>query len=490
MNTALVWFRRDLRLADNPALHAALEAGCIPVPVYVHDSAASMQGAASDWWLHHSLAAHDAQLQSAGSRLFLASGETASVLLRLAAACGATQVFFNRRHEPHAQQHEEAVTARLQQQGLSVDSYNSQLLFDPAELLKADATPYRVFTPFWKALQKHGPVAAPLTTPATLPSPPDSGLEPVPLTRLGLLPDSGWHRKFHAYWQPGEAAALHALQRHLDDSLQDYPEDRDRPDLPGTSRLSPHLHFGELSPRQVWHEVQQWALLHTEAAVTRAAESYLRQLGWREFAANLLHHFPETVSAPMNPRFASFPWARDYGDLLQRWQCGTTGIPIVDAGMRELWETGWMHNRVRMIVASLLTKNLLIPWQEGTEWFRHTLLDADLANNTLGWQWVAGCGADAAPYFRVFNPVRQGERFDPDGSYVRRWVPELASLPSRYIHRPWDAPAGLLQHDGPATGSPYPAPLVDLHASRERALLHYSHWKQGASSQAGSAAFL
>jgi len=477
MDTVLVWFRRDLRLEDNPALHTALEAGCKPVPVYVHDRATSRQGAAGDWWLHHSLAAHDAQLQAAGSRLVIARGDTATALVQLATACGASRVFFNRRHEPHARQHEEAVAARLQQQGITVHGYNSQLLFEPAVLLKADATPYRVFTPFWKALQKNGPPAAAFSAPATLPAPPDT-LRPVPLSQLGLLPDSGWHRKFHAHWQPGEAAAQQALQRHLDDSLLDYPEHRDRPDLPGTSRLSPHLHFGELGPRQIWHQVQQWALLHTEAAVTRSAECFLRQLGWREFAAYLLHHFPETVSAPMNPRFADFPWARHYAVQLERWQRGNTGIPIVDAGMRELWNTGWMHNRVRMVVASLLTKNLLIPWQEGAAWFQDTLLDADLANNTLGWQWVAGCGADAAPYFRVFNPVRQGERFDPDGDYVRRWVPELAGLPARYIHHPWDAPAGLLQQAGTSAGSSYPAPLVDLHATRERALQHYAHWKQ------------
>jgi deoxyribodipyrimidine photo-lyase len=480
MNTVLVWFRRDLRVADNPALMAALAADCVPLPVYVHDTAASLPGAAGSWWLHHSLAAHAAQLQAMGSRLVIADGDTATALVRLAKACNATRIFFNRSYEPHLQQHEAAVTARLQQQGITLHGCHSQLLYEPHVLLKADATPYRVFTPFWKALQKLGPVAAPLAAPEQLPAPPDNCPASLPLQQLGLLPDTRWHRKFHAYWQPGEAAAGQALQRHLDNSLRDYPEDRDRPDLPGTSRLSPYLHFGEIGARQIWYQVQHWALLHNEAGLIRAADTYLRQLGWREFAAHLLFHFPETVAAPMNARFATFPWATDYADQLRRWQGGTTGIPIVDAGMRELWETGWMHNRVRMIVASLLTKNLLIPWQEGAHWFRDTLLDADLANNTLGWQWVAGCGADAAPYFRVFNPVRQGERFDPDGSYVRRWVPELAGLPARYIHHPWDAPDQLRQQTAAATGSNYPEPLVDLHSTRERALQRYKDWKQRA----------
>jgi deoxyribodipyrimidine photo-lyase len=268
------------------------------------------------------------------------------------------------------------------------------------------------------------------------------------------------------------------LARFLGEALSGYPKNRDRPDLPGTSRLSPHLHFGEISPRQVWHAVSARTVSDPSRGVERGAEAFLRQLGWREFAHHLLHHFPETVTHPLRVEFASFPWRYDE-KALAVWQRGETGYPIVDAGMRELLGTGWMHNRVRMIVASFLVKDLLLPWQGGAGWFLETLFDADLANNTLGWQWVAGCGADAAPFFRVFNPVGQGRRYDPKGDYVKRWVPELAALPTKWIHCPWQAPGEVLSDAGVTLGKTYPQPMVDHAAARERAIKAWKSLKTG-----------
>lgn len=467
---ALIWLRRDLRVADQPALEAALAAGLTPVPLYIHDEPTSHWplGAASAWWLHHSLCALDRELQALGTHLRIQSGSSETVLLQTSKALGASHVFWNRLYEPLAVARDQGIKQRLREAGLRVESFNAGLLREPWELRKADGDPYRVFTPFWKALLKSGPIRPATAAPQTLP--PGPTLEGPSVEELQLLPQIPWYRGFQATWTPGEAGAHAALQALLEERLLEYPEDRDRPDLPGTSRLSPHLHFGEISPQQIWHAVGQWSDRHTGAGAVKAAEAYVRQLGWREFGHHLLFHFPGTPDAPLDPRFRGFPWRRAYDDDLGRWQRGETGIPIVDAGMRELWHSGWMHNRVRMICASLLTKNLLIPWSEGAAWFWDTLVDADLANNTLGWQWTAGCGADAAPYFRVFNPVRQGERFDPDGSYVRRWVPELKTMPAEWIHQPWAAPRVVLEAAGVEPGADYPSPIVDLRESRERVL--------------------
>jgi deoxyribodipyrimidine photo-lyase len=303
------------------------------------------------------------------------------------------------------------------------------------------------------------------------------GIPSLPLEALNLLPGKAWDEGFYQTWRVGENAAQQRLNAFLRTSVGDYPAQRDRPDMTATSRLSPHLHFGEIGPRQIFHGVQAHMLDPGLAGNSSGAEAYLRQLGWREFAHHLLYHFPETIESPLNSRFADFPWRRDYRLQLMAWQRGDTGYPIVDAGMRELWRTGWMHNRARMIVGSLLTKNLLIPWQEGARWFWDTLVDADLANNTLGWQWIAGCGADAAPYFRIFNPVRQAERFDPEGRYVRHWVPALARLPDKYLQQPWRAPAAVFAASGVESGSAYPEPIVDLRSSRARALQAYEQIK-------------
>ena len=467
MTTALLWFRRDLRLADNPALLAALACCERVIPIYIDSAEDAQDGAAARWWRHHSLAALNEELRQRGSRLLLRHGDALEVLRSLIGETGATQVYWNCVYEPAAIARDSSIKQALRTDGISVTRSNALLLNEPWQLLKADGTPYRVFTPYWNAAQKRGFDLAPQAAPATLPPVPPT-LASEPLEALQLLPRIRWDAGLAAQWRPGEAGATQRLAEFLDSALTGYAVERDRPDHAGTARLSPHLHHGEISPQRLMSAIQQHITLQRDAGLTQHAESWLRQLVWREFAHQLLYHFPHTANEPLDARFARFPWRRDYAEDLIAWQYGDTGIPIVDAGMRELWHTGWMHNRVRMITASFLTKNLLIPWQEGARWFMDTLVDADLANNTMGWQWVAGCGADAAPYFRIFNPVTQGEKFDPQGNYVRRWLPELSGLADRHIHQPWTAP----QH--PAH---YPPPRVDLKASRECALEAYASIK-------------
>jgi deoxyribodipyrimidine photo-lyase len=476
VSRVLIWLRRDLRLADNPALQAALARGLTPVPLYIHDPHAQPgAGAASNWWLHHSLGALRDEVRRLGSDLLLAEGDSGQLLPQLAAATGAAAVYWNRLYDPQSVARDQQLKRALRQSGLEAESFAAALLCEPWELRKADNTPYRVFTPFWKALQKTTPLRATLGAPGWLPPIGALDYRSPTLEALRLLPTTGWDAQFYTHWQPGEAGAGSQLQAFLDNAIRDYAGDRDRPALSGTSRLSAHLHFGEISALQVWQRVQAWAAEETGAGTVAAAEAFLRQLAWRDFAHHLLFHFPHTRDAPLDERYQAFPWRGEYTDDLTAWQQGRTGIPIVDAGMRELWASGWMHNRVRMITASLLTKNLLIPWQQGAAWFWGTLVDADLANNCFGWQWTAGCGADAAPYFRIFNPVTQGERFDPDGSYVRRWVPELQRLPARWIHQPWQAPDAVLAAAAVTLGVTYPLPIVDLKTSRQRAL---AAWEQ------------
>lgn len=471
MSAALVWFRRDLRLADNPALAAAVASGLPVVPVYIHapdEEAPWAPGAASDWWLHHSLAALDADLRSRGSGLLVRRGPTAAALEALIDETGARQVFWNRLYEPAIVARDTRIKTSLRERGIEARSYNANQLAEPWEISTGSGGPYRVFTPFWRNLSARITPIAPTPPPARLhPSGPAS----LRLEALGLLPTIPWDAGFRAHWSPGEAGAIAALESFLDDAIGPYATDRDRPDRPGTSRLSPHLHFGEIGPRQIVHALAERGLLERGAA-------FVRELGWREFSTHLLHHFPRTTDAPLNPEFERFPWAEPEPAMLRAWQRGHTGIPIVDAGMRELWSTGWMHNRVRMIVASCLTKNLRYHWLHGARWFWDTLLDADLANNTQGWQWSAGSGADAAPYFRIFNPVLQGERFDPDGAYVRRFVPELSRVPAKAIHKPWTLRPAEIDVLGLA-GTPYARPLVDLAVSREAALAAYHGMRRG-----------
>jgi deoxyribodipyrimidine photo-lyase len=464
MNTALVWFRRDLRLADNPALSAALAAHERIVPVYVHaphEEAPWSPGAASRWWLHRSLAALDRDLRSRGSALHVHEGESLATLRDLAAATGARAVYWNRVYEPAAIARDVDVKQALRDAGIDAKSFNAALLCEPWEIATASNAPYRVFTPYWRNLRARLLPRPPLPAPKRIPT---AIAAMSTIDALGLLPRIRWDAGFDAAWRPGEAGAEAALQRFLDEAIGDYAAARDVPSTAGTSRLSQHLHFCEISPLRI-----AWELEHARGD---GKENYLRELGWRAFSHHLLFHFPDSTEHNLNPAFDRYPWARTAPLQLRRWQQGRTGIPIVDAGMRELWTTGWMHNRVRMLVASFLTKNLRQHWLHGARWFWDTLVDADLANNTQGWQWTAGTGVDAAPYFRIFNPVTQGERFDADGDYVRRWVPELARFDARSIHRPWTDSAALRR-------SGYPPPLIDLAASRVAALAGYESVRRG-----------
>ncbi len=469
----IVWFRLDLRLADNPALTAAAATGRSVIPLYILDDALAGEtpGAASRWWLHHSLDALGAQLRDLGSRLVLRRGGAEEVLAGLIGETGADALFWNRRYEPAAIARDTRIKQVLKERGVAVRSFNSALLFEPWEVETRTGDPYKVFTPFWKTCLAKAEPSEPTAEPDRLAAPANWPRSDA-LPSWNLLPRIRWDAGLEAAWTPGRAGAEAVLGRFLDEALRGYAEGRDVPGDSGTSRLSPHLHFGEIGPREIWHAVSAEREGGGGAGAVRGSETYLRELGWREFAHHLLFHFPRTVRHPLRPEFERFPWADDEAGL-RAWQRGLTGFPIVDAGMRELWDTGWMHNRVRMIAASFLVKDLLVPWQRGADWFWDTLVDADLASNTLGWQWTAGCGADAAPYFRIFNPTSQGERFDPDGTYVRRYVPELAGLPAPWIHRPWEAPEEVLRRAGVELGTTYPRPIVDHAQARDRALEAY-----------------
>lgn len=467
--SAIIWIRRDLRLTDNPALAAALAQGRWPVPVFIHapdEEAPWQRGAASRWWLHHALCAFDGALGERGSRLVVTVGDSLAELRRIATATGADVVVWNRLYDPPTIARDARIKQALRADGLRCESFNAALLFEPWEIATNNGDPYRVFSAFWrKTIERLGPVKT-TEAPQRLPPPP-AVPEGIDIEALGLLPRMRWDEGLRETWQPGEQGALEHARVFLAEGLTRYGKERDIPGRAATSRLSPHLHFGEIGPRQL----VRMAIEICGCVTSGPAQPFVRELGWREFAHHLLYHYPHTSEEPLDERFTDFPWRIDGAEeLLAAWQGGRTGIPLVDAGMRELWRTGWMHNRIRMVVASLLTKNLRIPWQEGARWFWDTLVDADLANNTLGWQWTAGCGADAAPYFRVFNPVRQGERFDPSGAYVRRWCPELAGLPDKRIHAPWSASATELEEAGVVLGRDYPRPVADLGASRKEAL--------------------
>ena len=454
MKTAIVWFRRDLRVHDNPALRAAAGSADRIVPVFAwapDEEAPWAPGAASRWWLHHALAALGASLRKLGAPLVIRRGPALRVLQDVIHETGAEAVHWNRLYEPAILARDRALTIALQAQGIAVGTGNAALLVEPGTVKTAAGEPYRVFTPFWRVASQRAWSQQPAPAPKRLAGTAARG---ETLDSLGLLPKIRWDRGLEDAWDPGEAGALAALDAFCDEALAGYGTGRDRPGGRGTSRLSPHLHFGEIGPRQVFAGIAGRHAGGREAGT----ETYLRELGWREFAHQLLFHFPHTPLEPLDARFERVPWRKAPAELRQ-WQRGATGLPIVDAGLRELWHTGWMHNRVRMIVASFLTKNLLLPWQDGARWFWDTLVDADLANNTLGWQWTAGCGADAAPYFRIFNPVLQSRKFDPRGLYLRRWLPELKDVPDDAIHEPM------------------PGAMVDLAASRERALEAFSRLK-------------
>ena len=468
MASALVWLRRDLRLQDNPALSQAIADGFDPIPVYVHapeEERPWSPGAASMAWLHHSLLALSEDIRNLGGRLVMAKGSSLAELSRLMDASGSKALYFSNVYEPVLQPRDALIQTAFENKGISVRRFNSTLLFEPWQIRTGSGTPYRVFTPFWRnaAAQMQMRDAYPgaerfsdFTDPAAL-----------SIGDLQLLPTRSWHQGFWTLWQPGEAGAAEMLEIFCDGAVTGYKEQRNLPDRTGTSKLSPHLHFGEISPHQIWRRINQVSC--DESGLVDIGH-FKTELGWREFSYHLLHHFPQSGEHNLNAQFDGFDWVEPDAETLGRWQRGMTGIPIVDAGMRELWHTGWMHNRVRMIVASFLCKNLRCHWLHGARWFWDTLVDADLANNSQGWQWTAGTGCDAAPYFRIFNPVTQSERFDPQARYIKRWLPELAKVPVPLVFAPWrDAELTVL------LAPDYPAlPMVDLTESRQRALAAYS----------------
>lgn len=440
----LYWFRRDLRLADNPALHHALEQGAPVCAVYLHspeEEAPWAPGAASRWWLHQSLLELAERLQQQGLRLHCLRGPALTLLPELARRIGAREVVWNCLYEPHLHARDQRLAEALDRQGIAHRSFSSGYLFEPGEIRNGQAQPYRVFTPFWRNARQRIGLAG--ITPPHRETPWPDGWDQRPIgdvVGLGLLDSHPWHHKLHPHWQPGEIGARQQLDRFLAGGITHYDSGRDRPDREGTSRLSPHLHFGEISPQAILVALGP----PPPGEGSPAEERFLAELGWREFARDLLWHYPHTQWYPLDRRFGETFWGEG-AVALRAWQRGETGIDLVDAGMRELWETGWMHNRVRMVVASFLTKNLGLHWRQGALWFWDTLVDADLASNSLGWQWVAGCGADAAPYYRIFNPDTQAARFDPEGKYRRRWLTEALR----------------------------PQPLVDLGESRRAALERY-----------------
>ena len=473
----IVWFRRDLRLRDNPALHWACNRKQPVICIYIKDTEnpESRNGGASDWWLHHSLASLAADLKVAGNQLHLFSGDTESVLDQVIGSTAATALAWNRRYEPTAIALDTKLKSKYTDQGVEVVSCAGNLIHEPWTVTRDKDQPYRVFTAYWRAsLKKDG---LPLTpTVRKIPTRPGKLNGEKSLSEFDLLPKIKWDSQFASHWMPGESGAAKKLSTLLSNRIESYQLGRDVPSEPNTSQLSPHLAFGEITPRQI-HATVAKKLSNNTLSSDDNVESFLREISWREFAYHLLFHFPHTVSQPLDTRFEKFRWRKINQDKLVRWQQGQTGIPLVDAGMRQLWQTGWMHNRVRMVVASLLIKNMGYHWLEGARWFWDTLVDADLASNSMGWQWVAGSGADAAPYFRVFNPVRQGERFDPEGKYVRQWVPEIASLSNKHIHSPWTASSAELAQAAIILGETYPKPIVDLKTTRLEALERFSKIK-------------
>ena len=467
-NPVIMWFRRDLRLSDNPALSQAVLSGKPVICLYIFETDNDRpMGAASQWWLHTSLKRLSSDLENIGAQLQIMKGLAGDCLHQTIAETGADHVVWNRRYSKDGIQRDKELKATLSTQRILTESFNGNLLTEPWEVKTKTGGYYKVFTPYWRAVRASLNVGPELDAPKSINAYTEP-LKSLSINDLDLQPTHpDWGAKMKPFWIPGETGARDALNKFLSGPVDTYRTDRDRPDRQGTSRLSPHLAFGEISPRQIWHTSQKSG---------RAVDKFLSEIGWREFAYTLLFYNPDLAQENFKPYFDAFPWDED--DLaLKRWQTGQTGYPFVDAGMRELWETGWQHNRVRMVTASFLIKHLLLDWRAGEAWFWDTLLDADPANNPAGWQWVAGSGADASPYFRIFNPFTQGEKFDPDGHYVRRWVPELSKLPKKYIHRPWEAPESVLSDAGVTLGETYPRPIVDHKFARDRALSAYKETK-------------
>lgn len=467
---SILWFRRDLRLADNPALSDAVARGAV-IPVYIddHDAQSAWSAcAANRWWTHHSLESLQKSLAAKGSRLIIRKGPASKILKSLINETGAKAVVWNRVYDPSGIARDKVIKEELRSQNIDAVSHKGALLLEPHEVANKQGAPFLVYTPFWRASYSTLAVPKPLPAPSRIPAP-SAWPKGVELDSLGMLPKIPWDSTMRSEWVPGEPAGGARLRQFAGGPVLGYSSQRDFPSVDGTSAISPYLAHGEVSPRQAWHEVMEAQGLSQGGARPEGVEVYFKEIVWREFAYHLLYHFPQTTEAPLKEAYARFPWRTDAVQL-RAWQQGRTGYPLVDAGMRQLWATGWMHNRVRMVVGSFLVKHLLLPWQHGARWFYDTLVDADLASNTLGWQWTAGSGADAAPYFRIFHPVGQGERFDPEGIYIRRWVTELKNLPAPHVHRPWEAPEDVLKRAGVSIGKTYPKPIVDHDMARKRAL--------------------
>lgn len=461
----IVWLRRDLRLADNPALHCAVSSGKPVIALYIYETDLSRKtGGASDWWLHHSLTSLSKDLSDAGITLHIRKGIAGDEIDTLINASGAEHIVWNRRYKKGDRDRDADIKSVLKNKNIAVETFRANLLSEPWEVeTKSGGHYYKVFTPYWRAAKAQFNVAEPIKAPEVI-KPYDNLRGGMDVADLKLLPNSpDWGAKMQPFWQPGEAGAAASLQEFLDGPVEDYAEARDRPDQDGTSRLSPHLAFGEISPRQIWDACKDNEY---------TSRKFLAEIGWREFSYVLLFHNHNLESENFKSDFDNFEWDTN-PEGLKAWQFGKTGYPFVDAGMRQLYQTGWQHNRVRMVTASFLIKHLLLDWREGEKWFHDTLVDADPASNAASWQWVAGSGADASPYFRIFNPFTQGEKFDPNGDYVRKYVPELAKLPKKYIHRPWEAPPHILSQAGVKLGVDYPKPIVDHTEARERALAAY-----------------
>lgn len=466
----IVWFRKDLRLSDNPALFEASQQGEI-LPIYIleEDDGHWCLGEAQKWWLYNSLKNLDSNLRQHNAKLILRKGNPLSIISQLVKDVKADAVFWNRCYEPRSIQRDTSIKEYLKSSGIEAKSFGANLLFEPWKVKNNSGNYFKVFTPFWKSCNlNHNPRSL-YSVPVIKTC--DNNIESDDIDSWELIPTApNWAKKFSKFWVPGENNAQNLLSEFIDSNIGKYATNRDIPGVNGTSRLSPYLHFGEISPHQIWYKIKDY---HNMNVLGSSVDKYLAEIGWREFSYHLLYNYKDLPSREFNLKFQNFPWKLDSENLI-RWQKGMTGYPIVDAGMRELWSTGWMHNRVRMIVASFLTKHLLISWQEGAKWFLDTLLDADLASNSAGWQWVAGCGADAAPYFRIFNPIMQGMKFDASGEYIRKWIPELGSVSNKYIHKPWEASKEELKSSSTELGITYPKPIIDHTYARNRALELYS----------------
>lgn len=470
MSTALFWFRQDLRLNDNPAFFEACTKYDKVIPLYILDGKNSVLGEAQAWWLHHSLLALKNSLRKKlGLNLILKKGDPKEIILELTHSLSINAVYWNRCYEPASIARDKKIKTTLLENSIDVLSFNANLFHEPWTISNKNGEFFKVFTPYWKTCRQNL-----ISQPAKIltHNPASVEVNSEELNEWKLLPSLNWASQFPTYWTPGEEGAQHRLNEFISNFLNGYKINRDIPEKQATSHLSPHLHFGELSPWAILRAVEQAKL--DPGCDLAGAEHFLSELGWREFSYYLLYHVPSLPSQNFKNEFDSFPWQNDE-QLLTRWQKGMTGYPIIDAGMRELWATGYMHNRVRMIAASFLTKDLFIDWRLGADWFLNTLVDADLANNSASWQWVAGCGADAAPYFRIFNPILQSQKFDPNGAYIRRWIPELSSLSNDTIHAPWESANALSLYNK----IDYPKPIINHNEARSKALAYYSQLKKG-----------